>query len=352
MSMNGEEEEEPNVNRQLSVYKHIKKKAANDAQLLMNRIALIQKEEERARKKIEQTKERAVEILALRNDTQKRVKAYKTASGEVKQLQQIMLAKNREQEEESKRARQFRLESLQAKKKGGVIDMLMEKKYLTQMMIHEQEKEIQMKQKRRMEIKRMEEEARVRKEQERIEKEQKVKEYYAQKLAEEAAEAKRAEKLVRELEKKEREWIAKLREAQVVQEEAFDQLETALHKDGSTAGGTPPPLSSRPSRGSPGRFKATPSNTGSGEKVMGSPGLGNSGGLAEEDDNVSQAMSEMNMDDPVDAVGGGAGSAERSSSLARERASKERSAKEGAAKMRASLGGAGGSVGSAGGGSG
>ena len=47
-----------------------------------------------------------MEILALRNDTQKRVKAYKAASGEVKQLQQIMLAKNREQEEESKRARQ------------------------------------------------------------------------------------------------------------------------------------------------------------------------------------------------------------------------------------------------------
>lgn len=140
-----------------------------------NRIALIQKEEERARKKIEQTKERAVEILALRNDTQKRVTAYKAASGEVKQLQQIMLAKNREQEEESKRARQFRLESMQAKKKGGVVDMLMEKKYLTQMMIHEQEKEIQMKQKRRMEIKRMEEEARLRKEQERIEKEAKVK---------------------------------------------------------------------------------------------------------------------------------------------------------------------------------
>lgn len=205
-----------------------------------NRIALIQKEEERARKKIEQTKERAVEILALRNDTQKRVSAYKAASGEVKQLQQIMLAKNREQEEESKRARQFRLESLQAKKKGGVVDMLMEKKYLTQMMIHEQEKEIQMKQKRRLEIKRMEEEARVRKEQERIEKEAKVKEYFAQKLAEEAAEAKRAEKLVRELEKKEKEWIAKLRNAQIVQEDAFDQLETALHKDGNT-----PPSSNR-----------------------------------------------------------------------------------------------------------
>jgi len=82
-----------NVNRQLNIYKHIKKKAANDAQLLMNRIALIQKEEERARKKIEQTKERATEILSLRHDSEKRVKAYANATGEVKQLQQVLLAK-------------------------------------------------------------------------------------------------------------------------------------------------------------------------------------------------------------------------------------------------------------------
>eukprot|EP00601_Ochromonadales_sp_CCMP2298_P033245 CAMPEP_0173360856 /NCGR_PEP_ID=MMETSP1144-20121109/20846_1 /TAXON_ID=483371 /ORGANISM="non described non described, Strain CCMP2298" /LENGTH=237 /DNA_ID=CAMNT_0014310309 /DNA_START=110 /DNA_END=819 /DNA_ORIENTATION=+ len=229
-------DEDANVNKKLSVYKHIKKKAANDAQLLMNRIALIQKEEERARKKIEQTKERAVEILALRSDTQKRVKAYKNASSEVKQLQQIMLAKNREQEEESKRVRAHRMESLQQKKKGEVVDMLMEKKYLTQMMIHEQEKEIQMKQKRRMEVKRMEDEARAKKEQERVEREAKTKEYYGQKLVEEAAEAKRAEKLVRELERKEREWIARLRSAQEVQSSAFEQLETALHRDGGVRG--------------------------------------------------------------------------------------------------------------------
>lgn len=50
--------EDIDVNRKLSLYKHRKKQAANDAQLLMNRIALLQKEEERARKKIEQTKER------------------------------------------------------------------------------------------------------------------------------------------------------------------------------------------------------------------------------------------------------------------------------------------------------
>ena len=33
--MSVEMEDDVNVNRQLSVYKHIKKKAANDAQLLM-----------------------------------------------------------------------------------------------------------------------------------------------------------------------------------------------------------------------------------------------------------------------------------------------------------------------------
>jgi len=235
-----------------------------------------------------------------------------------------MLAKNREQEEESKRARQFRLESLQAKKKGGVVDMLMEKKYLTQMMIHEQEKEIQMKQKRRLEIKRMEEEARVRKEQERIEKEAKVKEYFAQKLAEEAAEAKRAEKLVRELEKKEKEWIAKLRNAQIVQEDAFDQLETALHKDGHT-----PPSSNRKASGngfhtslddSPKeRFR---SSGGRESKESGSrddqqrrgfahgeePEQGSRGHRAESAEqlarltDMSTSMSEMNMSDPVDGI--------------------------------------------------
>jgi DNA polymerase III alpha subunit (gram-positive type) len=252
----------------------------------------------------------------------------------VKQLQQIMLAKNRENEEESKRARQFRLESLQAKKKGGVIDMLMEKKYLTQMMIHEQEKEIQMKQKRRMEIKRMEEEARVRKEQERIEKEQKVKEYYAQKLAEEAAEAKRAEKLVKELEKKEREWIARLREAQTVQEQAFDQLETALHKDAEETTGAPGStgkLRGSQSQSPTQRFKSSGGSHGGGddrESAMETrepfrPGRE----YATEGDSLSQAMSDMNMSDPVDAVENA------------ERVHKERAHKEGATKMRASANG-------------
>lgn len=53
------------VSRRLSILKHKKKQAANDAQLLMNRIALLQKEEERARKKIDQTKDRASGIIII-----------------------------------------------------------------------------------------------------------------------------------------------------------------------------------------------------------------------------------------------------------------------------------------------
>lgn len=223
--------------------------------LYRNRIALIQKEEERAKKKIEQTKERANEILSLRNDSEKRVKAYTNATGEVKQLQQVLLAKNRQQEVAGRQARAQRIEMLQSKKREEVSEMIMEKKYLTQLMIEEQEKIIQQKQKRREEIRRMEEEMKAKKEEERREKERRTKEFYEKRVAEEAAEAKRAEKLVKALERKEREWIERLREAQTVQENAFEQLESALTaKDYSASG----PRSSYGTSGGKGSQKGTP----------------------------------------------------------------------------------------------
>lgn len=195
---------------------------------IRNRIALIQKEEERARKKIQETKERAAEIIALRNENERRVQAYVNAAGEVRQLQQVLIAKNREQDTEGKKARQQRLEMLKNRRKEEVSEMLMEKKYLTQLMLQEQSREVQLKQQRREQVRRMEEEMKMKKELERQEKERKMKEMYQKKLVEEALEAKRAEKLVKILEKKEKEWISKLKSAQTVQDTAFEQLENAL----------------------------------------------------------------------------------------------------------------------------
>jgi len=154
------------------------------------------------------------------------------------------LLKNREQEVAGRQARAQRIESLHSKKKEEVNEMLMEKKYLAQLMIEEQEKLIQQKQKRREEIRKMEEDMKLKKEEEKRDKERKMKEFYERRVAEEAAEAKRAEKLVKALERKEREWIERLREAQTIQESAFEQLEGALTKDefanksGSSAGGS------------------------------------------------------------------------------------------------------------------
>lgn len=138
-----------------------------------------------------------------------------------------------------------------------------------------------------------------------------VKEYFAQKLAEEAAEAKRAEKLVRELEKKEKEWIAKLRNAQVIQEDAFDQLETALHKDSHEA---PPSnrktggMSSSMEEDSPKeRFRLSGGGGGRESKESAHEydrqGF-DSQGQHREDGNfrLEEQMSEMNMSDPVGAI--------------------------------------------------
>ena len=53
---------------------HRKKQADNDRQLLLNRIALLKKEEVRAWKKIQKTKDRAEEILRMRQENDVRMK--------------------------------------------------------------------------------------------------------------------------------------------------------------------------------------------------------------------------------------------------------------------------------------
>jgi len=245
------------VNRKLSVFKHRKKQASNDAQLLMNRIALLQKEEERARKKIDMTKDRAAEILAMRSENERRMMQYLNAGSEEQEKQVQLREKNKDQDIESRKARQAIADMILNKRKEDAVELQQQKRQLTKLMLKEQEKELRLKQQKRDEVRKMQEAARLRREEEAREKERKVREFYEKKAAEEEAEARRAEKLVKELERKEREWIAKLRNAQLVQEDAFDHLEVALMKlpefpqspkraieDGTSVGGGPPTNSS------------------------------------------------------------------------------------------------------------
>lgn len=217
-----------NLGRKLSIIKHRKKQATNDAQLLMNRIALLQKEEERARKKIDFTKEKAKDVIILKSENENRIKAYINSVAEEQQLKHELKVRNKEQDSEGRRARNLNAEIIYNKKREDVIAMHREKKSLTKLMIQEQEQELRMKQKRKEDVIRMEEEARRKRAEQQAENERKVKEYYEQKARAEEIEAARAEKMVRILEKKEKEWIAKLQEAQDIQKISYIKLERAV----------------------------------------------------------------------------------------------------------------------------
>jgi len=217
-----------NANRKISISKYRKKQAANDAQLLMNRIALLQKEEERARKKVDQTKERALEILAMREENERRTKEWMQAAAEEQQIREEIHKKNIKMEEKSRSIKKKQVDEVIRKKRHDVERIREEKQQLRKEMLHMKAMDVKRKQAMRREVRIRENEARRKREEEKRLHEQRVKEFYEARAREEEAEALRAEKLVKKLEKKEREWVEKLRAAQQVQETAFVDLESAL----------------------------------------------------------------------------------------------------------------------------
>lgn len=226
--MNIDTSESINPNRKISIHKYRKKQAANDAQLLMNRIALLQKEEERARKKVDQTKERALDILAMREENDRRNREILKVAEEERKMREDIHRKNFETEEQSRILKKVHVDAVMKKKRQEVEQIRDQKHVLRDEMLKMKEADVKKKQKMRLEIRRKEEEARIKREEEKRLHDQKIKEYYEQKAKAEEAEARRAEKLVKKLERKEREWVEKLRNAQQVQENAFMELESAL----------------------------------------------------------------------------------------------------------------------------
>ena len=87
-----------------------------------------------------------------------------------------------------------------------------------------------MKKKKCAEVLRMENDARQKRLKEEAERKRRAQEIYERKAVEEEVEARKAELLVKELERKEQEWINRLKDAQVTQEKAYEKLETALSK--------------------------------------------------------------------------------------------------------------------------
>lgn len=236
--------------KQLSLFKHLKKKNANDAQLLMNRIALLQKEEERARRKIEQTKERAHAIIAVREDNERRIQEWVAATEEEKNKLEQMRHLNAASAEETQVLRARQLAKIAQSKKDVVKESRVKQSKLRNDVIKMKEDEVKSKMERHLELKRQEAESKARREEQKRLHDQKVREHFEQKARMEEAEVKRAEALVKALEQKEREWIERLRETQSVQEQTFVHLESAL-KNGSRSPDANRKGGSRSGSGSP-----------------------------------------------------------------------------------------------------
>lgn len=236
---------EGDVSRELSVLKHRKKQAANDAQLLLNRIALLQKEEERARRKIEQTKDRASDILSMRDENYKRVERFVRSAEEEAALQNSLHEKNLQMDQQARETRLNQIHKVLSQRQEAVRNMRQQKKEHEKVLLSNYEKELAAKQKKRDLVKQKEEIARMKKIALREAKEKKKHEMFLKKAAEEEREARKAEQFVQMLEQKEKEWFSRLQNTQEVQENAYVYLENALMQD------APRPSSKQSNGGSP-----------------------------------------------------------------------------------------------------
>lgn len=219
------------INRQLRIFNHRKKQAANDAQLIMNRIALLQKEEERSRKKIVQTKSRVDEIISIRRDNDERFKKFVYAVNEEKKLQNDLRQRNLKFEIESRKSKLAQFEKLHKQKRNDVVVVRVENDQLNKLLLQEQERALKLKRDKNATLRKLEEESKRRREYEKFEQERKLKAEYLAKAKQEADEAAQAEQLVKMLEEKEREWIVKLQQAQYLQETTSKQMEDMLLND-------------------------------------------------------------------------------------------------------------------------
>lgn len=224
------------VNRQLSIHKYRKKQAANDAQLLMNRIALLQKEEERARKKVDTTKARALDILTMREENENRMQEWVRAAEEDRKQREEIHARNFFLEEQSRLLKKDLAQRQLAKKKESVESLRNQKVTLRKELVEMKEKDVKRKQEMRLLVREKEEQARKKREMAERKHEEEVRKFHEARAEQEAIEAKRAEKLVKKLERKEKQWIDKLKTAQQVQESAFMDLENTLVRSPNSKG--------------------------------------------------------------------------------------------------------------------
>jgi hypothetical protein len=208
---------------------HRKKQADNDRQLLLNRIALLKKEESRAWRKIEKTKERADEIVRIReeNATQRAARERLVAQGLAKQAAEA--AANSELEARARLARQSQIDALIVRKRGDVAKVREQAAVARDEILAARRSDVVAKQERRAEIKTHEERVRADREANREHLREANRDHYDGKVHAEERETRAREGEVAKMERIEMALIQQLKNTQVIQQQAFSELESALN---------------------------------------------------------------------------------------------------------------------------
>ena len=234
------------------VAKQKRKQAEHDRQLLLNRIALLKKEEDRAcvpaashiararsgshgrarrYKKIHKTKSRAEEILRIRIEHER-----ETAEREAKQRRELRRRQleaeiNMAQEEQSRKNRQAQISLIQQQKREDVHAVREEAARAREEIRVQRLNDVVEKQEKRAAIKQHEDEVKRRRAAERRDVLRANRRDYEDKVAREVEETAVREREVVRMERVEMNLIQKLKKTQIIQQQAFEDLEQALNGD-------------------------------------------------------------------------------------------------------------------------
>jgi len=212
----------------LTTAKEARKRAELDAQLLANRIALLKQEEEKAWKKIEETRKRAGDIVQLRQQNEQKFSAKEQFYKEKWESIRAAQSHNAYNREKGKAVREATRTGMLEQRQNNAQQAKKESQHMLLQKKDREAGERQSNAERCNYIKSKKDEARRKMEEERLAQLERFREDYEARTAQEELLRARTDALVAKMEKEEMELIQRLQNTQTVQRSAYEELEMAL----------------------------------------------------------------------------------------------------------------------------
>ncbi|OMJ78643.1 hypothetical protein SteCoe_21520 [Stentor coeruleus] len=208
--------------------KNMRKRAEEDAQLLSNRIALLRLEEQRSLKKIEETRNKAREIMQKKVQMLEEQRLKEEEKNKRLEEEKARIEQNKINKEQSKQARISTREEMIKKLKDEVLAIKLAKK--ENQSIIEQNKNIEMLEKATVtqSIKDMHREAEEKRRRAEEERKAKVRAELERKIEEENMKKQQKDDEIARMEQEELELIQRLQNSQMMQRSAYEELELAM----------------------------------------------------------------------------------------------------------------------------